>query len=344
MNIACLLQIVAFLGIRGLDFPEIANIKSLPDLCPYTDYCTVNATKPLPETTSSPCCVPCSCAEDCWERANCCVDKQTEMTKQPVESCEALAANHRTTEDSNLALPRYYVTKSCPTAGDPLEEKCSGKLISALTDFIWVTDDQTQRIYNNKHCARCHGLAAYTPWAISVDCLEAYNGRNSPIDATQHILTNCNWAVVPPETGHNTGRCLIPEIDQCNVTGDAKTYDPALEWACNSFEQIYVEETIIRGVVYKTRTYKNVFCYLCNTPSDQQTKDVCTSFDEVLGRMGDESFMGIIDYTTLENMEKTADQVADRPEPTCHIDEITDPYQVNVYLHKENIFMKSIAP
>ena len=66
---------------------DIARVTPLYDLCPYTNYCSNNATRNLQDDTETTCCGFCSCADDIWERGNCGADKQSIVVRQPLESC-----------------------------------------------------------------------------------------------------------------------------------------------------------------------------------------------------------------------------------------------------------------
>ena len=312
----CLTENVTF------DTSELADVSSLSKLCPYTDYCTSNASKRLQDSTEAPCCGYCSCADDCWKRGNCCVDKQTIITEQPTEPCDAVLVSHPGNKYFYNNLPGYYITKSCPTRDDPLEEKCSGRRQPSIEDFIWVTDSRTHRIYNNKYCARCHGVNAYTPWFISTDCMEVLTGQNSPIDTINHIISNCSLFVAPTSIKDHKSRCFVPKITQCNMTGKAETYNQALESACNSFSQPYVEARFNRPPIYK-----NVYCFLCNWQHDLIVPDICMS-DDTADRSGFAGFTGIIDFTAIETVDKAVAHEAQGPGRACAIDEIGDPYQV----------------
>ena len=143
MTFVCILHTLTILVCFMVASSLNSDVKSLIELCPYTDFCTRNATERLLHPVERPCCVPCSCADDCWKPANCCADKQTIIPKQPLESCESVRVKDHNTSDNTL--PRYYVTKSCSTADDPLEEKYNGRLRSIIEDFVWVTDSITKK-------------------------------------------------------------------------------------------------------------------------------------------------------------------------------------------------------
>ena len=318
---------------------DVTGVNPLYDLCPYTDYCTRNATQSLEDVSKSPCCTYCSCADNCWERGNCCVDKQNLIVKQPLESCvEVLLKNSYGLKPSNL--PRYYVIQSCPTPDDLLVDKCSGKHQQSLEDFIWATDERTNKIYNNKYCAECHGLVNYTYWQLATDCIDPMNGQTSRADAINRIIDSCSLTVLPPKSiDVRSNRCLVPNFSTCNATGKWRTtYGKALETACNNFSQIYIRET-------KTFTdhFKNVYCFLCSVePRDQIVQDTCMSWrlNDRVGVSGKATLYGftaILDFTTIEReKDKLTDSVSGQG-PVCASDEIQDPFQVYIlspYLNK----------
>ena len=303
---------------------DVTEDRSLYKLCPYTDYCTRNATNKLEDHTKQPCCGYCSCADDCWKRGNCCMDKGKLTAKQPLESCEAVSlkrSGHQITNTANTEW-QYYVINSCPTKDDALAEKCRGELQSSLEDFIWVTDRRTNKIYNNKHCAVCHGVVDYTPWQIATHCTEALNGQNSPNEVVNRIIDECRLTAVPPSMeDHTDNVCLIPEITQCNVTGQWEVYDQALETACNSFSQIYLEEKL-----FGTPVYSNVYCFLCNSQYPL-VWDICTSTAGTK-RNSPNGFMGILDFTEINRVKAIGANDELRQDPVCTVDEIKDPFQV----------------
>ena len=311
----------------GIIIPDTTGMEggtSLYELCPYNDYCTSDAIHHLEDDKKAPCCGYCSCADDCWKRGNCCPDKQKIIERQPLETCDAAlvkpsAYRHHITNTD----PQYYVIKSCPKKDDALAEQCREELQSALEDFIWVTDRRTNRIYNNKHCAICHGVESYTPWQISTDCIGALNGQISPNDVVNHIIDKCSLTVVPPGTNDNTGQCLMPEYTKCNLIVDWVVYDQAMENACNNFSQIYIEEN-----TYRTKVYKNIYCFLCNSPRDKLVRDVCISYAASRERTGKLGFTGLLDFEGIERAKEfgATDELGHGP--VCDIDEIKDPFKV----------------
>ena len=304
------------------DSLDITGATSLNDICPYTNYCTRNATKSIEDVTKTPCCIYCSCADDCWKRGNCCMDKQNITVKQPLEHCIKVSLKERGLNIRFKNLPRYYVIQSCPTLNDALAEKCSGNIQSSLEDFIWMTDERTNKIYNNRYCAECHGVVNYTYWQLATDCTDPMNGQTSSADAINRIIDSCSLVVLPPKsTDVSTNQCLVPTYTTCNVTGRWRTYDQALETACNQFSQIYILENRYMQVYYR-----NIYCFLCNVkPHEQLVRDVCTSYtNEEDVRTDLQGFTAILDFTTIKR------QKAALTDSVCASDEIKDPFQVCV--------------
>ena len=200
---------------------DITGVTPLYEMCPYTNYCTRNATESLEDDFKSPCCTHCSCADDCWKRGNCCVDKQNITVKQSLDPCIEVLVNRRGFNTGFKTMPRYHVIQSCPVANHTLSKKCSGNLQTSLEDFIWVTDERTNKIYNNKYCAECHGVVNYTYWQIATDCTDPMNGQTSRADAINRIIDSCSLAVLPQaSTDVRTNQCLVvPTYSMCNVTG-----------------------------------------------------------------------------------------------------------------------------
>ena len=311
---------------------DMTGVTPLHDLCPYTNYCSRNATKSLQNDDNTPCCGHCSCADDCWERGNCCVDKQNIIVRQPLESCLEVIVKKGVLHKTQTSLPRYYVIQSCPTLNDTLNEMCVGNNQSSFDDFIWVTDKRTNKIYNNKHCAACHGLVNYTKWQIATDCLVPMNGETSAADAFTFVMNKCALFVIPPEnTDKNVNRCFMSDINTCNETRKWQSYDLALKSACHSFEQLYYyQENRIQ--LY----FKNVYCFLCNFGTrEQEVKDVCESTTFTGSKTDLFGFTAILDFTGIDKEIQLKTDGALRPQSVCSSDEIKDPLQVLFFFQFE---------
>ena len=161
----------------------IARVTPLYDLCPYTNYCSNNATRNLQDDTETPCCGFCSCADNCWKHGNCCADKQNIIVRQPLESCVEITGqnwSHGTPRN----LPRYNVIQNCPTL-----------------------------------CAACHGVVNYTKWQIATDCLIPLDGGTSLMDAFNNVINTCTlFNNSPGNTDELSNRCFVPDFSTCNET------------------------------------------------------------------------------------------------------------------------------
>ena len=305
---------------------HITGVTSLYDLCPYTNYCTKKATKNLHDDTKTPCCGFCSCADDCWERGNCCADKQNIVARQPIESCVEITGQNRF-HGTPRNLPRYYVIQSCPTVNHTLTEKCSENRKSSIDDFIWVTDVKTNKIYNNKYCAACHGVVNYTKWQIATDCLMPLDGETSLMNAFNNVINTCTLFNVPPEnTDELSNRCFVPDFSTCNETFKWPTYDPSLETACHSFEQLYIHQYLEYGFQY---SFRNVYCFLCNFDvRDHEVNGICEAITSSALKTDFLGFTAILDVVLVERHVESRSGGAFRRLPVCPSDEIKDPFQV----------------
>ena len=313
----------SFPQLFGANTRDVTGLTSLYELCPYTYYCTSNATDKLEDTTKTQCCGNCSCADDCWERGNCCNDKLPIVAQEPLESCEKVEINgHKIRQNWG-----YYVTKRCPNKESSLGKKCSGELEVSLEDSVWVTDRRTNKIYRNKYCAQCYGVMDYTPWQMATHCTLPVNGTNSPGDVVKSFVERCSLTVVPPNTeDHTNNACLIPDITACNETGLWKVHDQTVYTACNSFQQTYINERL-----FLTSIFRNIYCFLCNSPN-QLISDVCKPII-LSDRDTSKGFIGLIDFKTIKRKNEV-DSVSE-----CAPDEVKDPFQVFIFkvLHQNNI-------
>ena len=136
-------------------------------VCPYTNFCRTDAWKLRPtKTRYEPCCLPCSCDDDCWVLDNCCPDKELiDKPRPPILPCIDSYVNPRPKYEG------YRVIDSCPSSEDRsnFEPKCSSKNRTSLVDFVWVSDT-VGRIYLNKHCAKCHGINDSITWHLQTRC------------------------------------------------------------------------------------------------------------------------------------------------------------------------------
>ena len=121
-------------------------------------------------------------------------------------------------------------------------------------------NDQRLLPFWNKFCSKCDGLkneAHRHYWILSVHCDDdiVFNHENL-LQVVQE--KKCEVSYKPPSTA--APQCDYsgdPAISRCNVTGLWEEYDNVIEAACHSFYDTF------------NGTYRNYFCYLCNTDDPQ---------------------------------------------------------------------------
>ena len=127
---------------------------------------------------------------------------------------------------------------------------------AAVESIVPVTDLTSMSHFKNRFCAYCNGVAknsALVYWQSSI-----YNDRELLV-TDKNLLSKLrqqhgNILFEPPKF-ITVKDCRVPpyHISKCNVTGDWAIYDRATEDACNAFVDPF------------NFTYKNYFCYRCNT-------------------------------------------------------------------------------
>ena len=300
----------------------IRNLGS--QLCPHTDFCYTNASEAIYDETKDPCCRNCSCNDDCWETQRCCPDKADRVIReQPtyLECKETVTKDKKNDQNLdydgyNFDIRMYFITDKCPDENteEQLREKCSGGNKTGIDDYRWVSDEQTGKIYQNRHCALCHGLKTWWSWNILTTCDEIFQAHYTNI--TEIIFSEyCDLINEVPETHAELVarfRCYSPSITSCNRTGLWRRYDRHTEDACQSFTQIYFPYELRRTV------YKNVFCYLCNAKERFPTIHLCRKPDQII--------KGPTSFSALINVEEIKAEPPDNVD--CRVDELYDVYLV----------------
>ena len=127
-----------------------------------------------------------------------------------------------------------------------------------------VIDTDTRQVYRNRYCARCNNVSIYRlreSWRVEISC-------DHPLSLmTSNLLVitageKCNIILKPPPeltTRYPTDNCISPEytINECPES----EADEAIALACRSYVDTF------------NRTYKNYFCYLCNTKKPIHPQD-----------------------------------------------------------------------
>ena len=268
----------------------------VPELCQYTNFCYTDAQE-INITEKIPCCLPCSCDDDCWELDNCCPDKELMIGPRPrILPCI----------DSYVKPPSYYPAKytgfyrvidSCPSSEDSanFNTKCSAENRTSLEDFVWVSD-KTGKIYQNTHCAECHGVKEKIPWQIETTCYDIMKANFG--NFREMLLSDkCSINITQPEdlkTVTDKYTCFNPQellYSSCNETGVMAHYDTEVETACKQSTWPY-----ILGY-FKLTLAKNVFCVMCN--EDIPTSNLTGLCRDITDRGERLPLTFLIDYSSL---------------------------------------------
>lgn len=320
--------------------PYTTEVQDLVDrlgteFCPYNHFCQSNATSKLQTETETACCRSCSCDEDCWKTGTCCPDFQTpETTKRPTEFCMDTIVKRAENDNAEFSgasdgMKRYYVITKCPDneVNITLIAKCMGPIQKRFEDFVWVSDAMTNKIYKNRFCAECNGIHRYKEWQLGTDCSEILEGDYSYREK-KFISRSCRLLVTPPvKLDVTPSQCLMPDISECNKTGNWRSFDKGLKEACDA-----VELPFLRDAVASVKVYKNVFCYLCKSGPGENLENVRRPLEDSQKQInGPFSFLVLFNYRLFEEPTSTS-------EFPCAADKVLDPYIVKILLFLFNSF------
>ena len=156
------------------------------------------------------------------------------------------------------------VTKCKPSATDDvIVDLCNNPGDDAsVDDVIPVTDLSSMISYRNIFCGYCNGVDKYAPlvrWQPHI-----YNDHyfRLPDKSLLSKLRQQSGNILFKQPAFVPVRlCDVPpyRISKCNVTGKWSTYDEEVDRACVSFVDPF------------NSTYKNYFCYKCNSPAPTMT-------------------------------------------------------------------------
>ena len=298
-------------------------------LCPYSNYCHTSAASDIRNQTHVPCCLPCSCDDDCWIEDNCCPDKVSEEHEKPALKCKLsmtkISSLHTNDQYRNDLFKRFRVVDYCPgpdTESD-LVQKCSGENAPDLESYRWVSDETTGFIYQNRFCAKCNGVSDYVQWEIIVThCKDIFENPSQFNDVI--MLDTCSIVNAVPDKLKDTTdrfRCYLPQYSTCNMTGQWEVYDSQIDTACSVYTAYFF---LVR---VKLVIYKNAFCYACNTGSIESINTICPI--EAINEMDRVNYLALtvlIDGAVLEAY-KTPETV-DRK---CETDEVYDVFMVRIH-------------
>ena len=178
-----------------------------------------------------------------------------------------------------LQSPVWMITKCSPEV-EPNTinfERCTAiGSSSPLDSFVPVT--YAGVTYRNKYCAYCSDVdqtAVMKDWHVQIYCDDSISLTDDNfVDKMEE--KNCSmYFLQPDETQTPTcQRSYQFEISTCNETGFWPYYDQLTDLACQSFIDPF------------SLTYKNYFCYLCNTDQQLQPKE-----NRICSRVGNAGHM-----------------------------------------------------
>ena len=274
-------------------------------LCPFTAQCHRNATQLLQGNPRvDACCTPCSCHDDCRAMGNCCPDKKELVFKPMQFSCEETLVKRRKDNYSTQKLiyerhgsriRRYFIVNNCldNTASTEIANMCSGTKNNSATleNLVWVSDLGSGRIFQNKYCAKCHGVTNIIQWHVVTTCFDILVASVSTAVTT--VLSDlCSIIVEVPEkiaAAAEKNLCFLPKYSRCNETGLWDKYDAKLEQSCLGFTSAYLHPFLSGFDIYK-----NVFCYVCNQ-GNETIMDKCPSSDTG-SKSTTTPFTAVLDY------------------------------------------------
>lgn len=268
--------------------------------------CYRNEDLKVPQTTVHPnktiisvvvntpqCCSNCRCDSDCEKMGNCCPDKIVNFSRSGQYPQGGMYGCYLTSVKKKPEFSQTHrkMIDKCAlnyTNKDVIKQ-CESLNPNTLEQFARVTHTNTKEAYRNVFCAWCN----YIPndellfWKTSVHCQEGvllFKNRSSVIP---QLLTSsdCNIVFEPPE-GHIPPSCT-QVVSKCNMTGKWTEYDSLVKNACAAYTAEY------RSV---SQTYKNIFCYVCNSGKYLLSYCPVSLFKEY---RGDEavSFSALLDFT-----------------------------------------------
>ena len=189
---------------------------------------------------------------------------------------------------SSSVSPIWMITK-CPIQGKKKTinfDRCSAiGPGSPFDSFVPVTYSSVT--YRNKYCAYCNGVsqtADMKDWRIQINCDDSISLTDDNFFAKMEEK-NCSIYFLGPEETQlqSCHKEYQYEISTCNETGLWPYYNKSTDLACQSFIDPF------------NLTYKNYFCYLCNTdqllPEENKncqiytaafTKDIIPPFSAVI--------------------------------------------------------------
>ncbi|OWF39937.1 uncharacterized protein LOC110464408 [Mizuhopecten yessoensis] len=202
-------------------------------------------------------CPRCSCNKHCVQKGDCCPDI---MFSFPDPVCQ------NTSIIDNLLNPNNQsnIIVAChDESSNEMKEKCNMNFTNAqLIQNPPVTSANYAFTFRNKYCAECNGVFNYFSWGINILCekFADFNFLSTYGEIMDYATAEACKVEYEEDQESSKHKCKPTKfqqpfpIDQCNVTGTWLTYDRDIANACLSDYHL------------NYKTYKNVFCLLCNPP------------------------------------------------------------------------------
>ena len=202
-------------------------------------------------------CDECSCSENCLQSGDCCPDLVLlyNKTQQTAGYPGCVGNEIPSTRDSEYHLmviqcPDFYNVTSIKTYCEQ----------PSNTDWADVVPHFHSEIsFRNIHCAQCHGYNDTRSWPTSITCSSFDNSlqqATSLLELFNATMKSKACRIQFTQPSLDMRSCNARHggvIASCNITGQWQFYDERIVKACSMFSHV------VNG------TYKNIFCYLCNT-------------------------------------------------------------------------------
>ena len=167
-------------------------------------------------------------------------------------------ADKETVYQSDLA---YWMVSKCKPTYPSNENKTrceSPGHVIAVDSIIPVSDQVTKEVYRNRYCYHCNRDETHTqlfPWIATIENEQVIDSKDETFwDKLKREGGNVIFKA-PEFLPVNACNRFLPNynISSCNVTGLWQEYNQSIEMACESYIDPF------------NHTFKNYFCYLCNT-------------------------------------------------------------------------------
>ena len=310
----------------------------LSDICPYNDFCHVNAVEEFNHSTKIPCCMPCSCSRDCSILGTCCPDLDVQHMDLPITKCKLTLVKGAPVDDKAYdgilkGIRRYRIVDDCPSEeqNTSVIDHCKKIIAESADDYVWVSDTVTGVIYQNRFCALCNHVTSFTQWrtrtTFSPDLLSNISSLSGIISG---IIKDDGLDLITevPDNERDRSklyRCFLPKYSTCNQTGHWRQYDVYTETACESHTSPMFQES-----PFSLITYKNVYCFLCNVRDLNRMSTECRRYDADRAVLS-ANFSAIIDFTRKTQGLQSTDQ------SPCQVDEVYDNLLVFILLYHSTL-------